>query len=118
MKGLISILSLLLALNLGTTITVEKSCGMTGCSISGGKMTCCKVSAGEKPCCTSKYSCSKSEFDGTYQPAVQVNIAKQTTVYVSGEITFIPNTASLLKIDNFKRQKFKPDLQLNTILLI
>ena len=118
MKSVISILTLMLAINLGTALNVEKSCSMAGCSVKAGKMMCCSKTNNSKPCCTTKYSCKKTDFDAAYQPAVQVVIAKQINVFDAPEISFIPNTSSLLKIDNFKRQKFKPDLQLNSILLI
>lgn len=108
----------MLALNLGTTLNIEKSCSMIGCSMKDGKMSCCKIIPGQKSCCTTKYSCKKTEFDATYQPAVQIVIAKQLYIFTVPEISIISNISSLLKIDNFKRQKFKPDLQLNTILLI
>ena len=117
MKIIISILSLFLALNLDKSVIIEKYCGMPGCSMKVSKICYCKM-ADKESCCTPKYSCSKSEFYGTYKPAVQINIAKQTTAYNPGEITFIPNTIPLLKIENFHLQKFKPDLQLNTPLLI
>ena len=118
MKGLISILSLMLALNIGTALTIEKSCNMAGCFITAGKMMCCSKTNNSKPCCTTKYSCKKTEFSANYQPAVPVVIAKQISVFDIIEINLIPIASSLLKIDNFKRQKFKPDLHLNTILLI
>lgn len=108
----------MLIFNLGTTLNIEKSCSMTGCTMKAGKMSCCKIIPGKKSCCTTKYSCKITEFDATYQPAVQIVIAKQINIITIPEINFISNTNSLPNIDNFKRQKFKPDLQLNTILLI